>query len=416
MQTTILEAMPKPSTSATSTLQNTVLTNQHAASVITRLAKQCKSLSIAVAWTTPNPVFNALRATRRKWRRVIVGTSLYQTSPDVVDMLCNLHNARCMPPTGTAMFHPKVYLFELTDQMCAALVGSHNLTRAGMAHNIETSILLQGPAEDPTFKALARFIDQAWRQASPVDNAFCADYRANHAACKSACDRLSTFTRLPRQRATRSNAIIEARQTLPATWAALVQVVNQDTHSKDGKRLRMLAHARELFNTPFADLPLAKRKMLAGMDPDWGLFGFMTGHGDFHTRINRSPALIGRAIDAIPLTGPIIEEHYRIYVALFRAAFKGASHGAGLASGTRLLALKRPDVFVPFNSANKKGLAAAFGQPQSTNLDTYWHNIIAPMQLLDWWQRKRPRTRHEAAIWDGRAALLDSLYFEAKQR
>jgi hypothetical protein len=200
---------------------------------------------------------------------------------------------------------------------------------------------------------------------------------------------------------------------LPATWAELVKAVKTDSHSPNQERLALLHAARNLFaKGPFASLDVSERKLLAGMEDEAGWFGRMTGHGDFHSLVNDSPGGLGAAIDVIPLMGPVTRVDYDRYVVLFRAAFKQASHGAGIASGSRLLALKRPDVFLPYNGANAHGVSQAFGIARTTTtLDNYWDRIVAPLQLLPWMTMPRPNKRVEGAIWDGRAALLDTLYY-----
>src|SRR3546814_2375731 len=69
---------------------------------------------------------------------------------------------------------------------------------------------------------------------------------------------------------------------------------------------------------------------------------------------------------------------------LFTAAFSGSSRTARLAPATRLLAMKRPDVFVCVNGGNTKGLAVALTfAPTTIDLKNYWERVIEPIQLDD---------------------------------
>lgn len=405
--------MPRsPKTGITTTL----LTDREAAKHLSQLAFDCYSLSMAVAWATPNAVLDKLLRARTQWKHVVIGTHLYQTHPDALAELRGLRAARCQLPDG-ALFHPKVYLFEIIGDQTAAIVGSHNLTRGAMQHNVEASLLMWGPSASPEFVALRQFIARAWKTAHPVTTDFLADYRANYDARASARKTLEGFVRKPRAKS--------GARAVPESWSSLLSAV------KPGLTLRLavLAHAREWFARypSFAAMPLEYRRAIAGMWehdvylattpsrllPDFACFGRMTGHGDFHHLVRESPRGLSAALDLIPHTGPVLESDYNRFVDRLHKAFAGATHGAGLASGSRLLALKRPDVFVPVNAANRMSLCPAFGvAATTTSLDNYWERIIAPMQMLPWWNASRPANAHQGAVWDGRAALLDALYYD----
>lgn len=45
-------------------------------------------------------------------------------------------------------FHPKLYLFQTTDDRCTFVVGSSNLTRGGLFKNVEINLLIGAPLED----------------------------------------------------------------------------------------------------------------------------------------------------------------------------------------------------------------------------------------------------------------------------
>jgi hypothetical protein len=67
-------------------------------------------------------------------------------------------------------FHPKLYIFGTT----RALLGSANLTNAGMAQNAEVAITL--PADDPRFDELATLFNEMWQQAKVVDEDVAKQY------------------------------------------------------------------------------------------------------------------------------------------------------------------------------------------------------------------------------------------------
>ena len=115
----------------------------------------------------------------------------------------------------------------------------------------------------------------------------------------------------------------------------------------------------------------AEEEGLAGLD--WGWFGSMGGAGTFVQLIGLEDSGLVAALDAIPRLGDITEDQFDDYVTAFTSAFSASSRTARLAPATRLLAMKRPDVFVCVNGGNKQGLAEALSfAPSTIKLENYW--------------------------------------------
>ena len=73
--------------------------------------------------------------------------------------------------------------------------------------------------------------------------------------------------------------------------------------------------------------------------------------------------------------------------------------------------MKRPDYFVCVDSENKRELSQDLGFPASMlNFETYWECVVEPVMSATWWQVRRP-SGYEGRIWDGRAAMLDAIYY-----
>ncbi len=86
--------------------------------------------------------------------------------------------------------------------------------------------------------------------------------------------------------------------------------------------------------------------------------------------------------------------------------------GNGIATASRLLALRRPDQLVCFDSKNRVDMCKSFGiMPTGMDYERYWEEIIERILDSPWWLSDRPGTKREAAVWDGRAAMLDSLFY-----
>lgn len=138
----------------------------------------------------------------------------------------------------------------------------------------------------------------------------------------------------------------------------------------------------------------------------------MKGAGRFRNAIDRNDVNLSAALDRIPRDGLVSEEHYRAFIDSFLRAFpKG---GDGIAVATRLLSMKRPDMFVCLDSKNRAALCKEFGIAQNKlEYERYWREIIERLRLADWWNAPCPNGGEEKAIWLGRTALLDALYYTA---
>jgi len=391
-----------------------VLTDRELGARLTVLATDCEAMDWAVAWAQPNEVGAAALRHQRKFRRFVIGTHFYQTSPDFLTRFEHLPAARMMLPTG-ATFHPKVYLFALPGGRMAAAVGSHNLTAAAFTRNIEASVLFAGDATDKAFVRLQAFVDRQWRSAVDISEHLFA-YRVQHAANKDKRTALESFQPMPRPTRQEISPMVW-------NWDEFVRRVRAPAALNLRDRLRVLEGAQALFdrNRSLRAMSVPERKAITGtfhkLEPKldgmpWAWFGSMVGHGDLRFLVNQQPAGLSVALDQIPFTGEVTLADYRRFETRFRRAFHAASRGGRYPSATRMLAMKRPDYFVGVNSRNVHGLAAALGfGPTTLTLDNYWERVTAPIMLSPWWQARAPIRGQERQIWDGRAALLDAVFY-----
>jgi HKD family nuclease len=398
-----------------------VITDDAAKKLTLTLIRTCDHIDIAVAWAGKNAVFDAFTLNKGKLRCVVVGTHMYQTDPDVLRRLMLIPQAKYMPPNGR-LFHPKIYLFH-TGERVSALVGSHNLTAGAFdGSNVEVSVLIEGIASASSLEELIRYVRKAWDGAKVVDEGFLFAYEKQYEANKAKREALNTFHRLkmPRPGATKPSP-------MGIAWTEFERKVRGDKHQKVEDRIRVLERAARIFRdkSSFATMERGERRAIAGTyggkeetidHLSWGWFGWMFGQGDFKNLVNESPGGLSAALDKIPLEGNVQEHDYNAFVKLFMKAFQEKSHKGGIATASRLLAMKRPDIFVGVNDANKRKLCDAFGVPHSTlGVGNYWEQIIVPIQLSPWWRHERP-SGTGGRIWDNRAALLDCIYYEPKPR
>lgn len=383
---------------------------------LTNLVANCKSMAWAVAWATENPVTDAALENKDKFRHLVVGTNQFITAPSVIERFMASTTFR-VQPHNAELFHPKLYCFDMGDHV-AVMTGSHNLTGRAFSVNTEASALMTGSRADPNLRSFFGFVEQSWRTGTRVDAAWLYGYRANHARAKRLMKEAAAWIDVKPSK---------ARPDLPGMqdmdWARYVaEVTGLQTHSVKG-RLQVLEQVGELLRgRSFADLPERDRKRIAGTlgrvqaveaGLDWNWFGSMHPSPAFCRVVQHRADDLAVAMAAIPSEGRIEYEDFKLFLQRFMVCFDpNMRAGGGIATATRLLAMKRPDQFVCLSSANRTGVCSHFGQPPSTtNLDNYWERIIEPMRQSPWWRAAEPTDALERRIWKGRAAMLDAIHY-----
>ena len=163
-----------------------------------------------------------------------------------------------------------------------------------------------------------------------------------------------------------------------------------------------------------------KRQQIAGItskdqnnpELDWMYFGNMVSPR-FKTRINEDYIDISEALDYIPLNGIVTKSDYMNYVEYFQ---KHSGYGYGVITISRLLAMKRPDVFFCITGGNKTYLYEDFGitrDIKSSEYERYWDEIIQRIHKSEWFNISEPQDMIEKELWKKRVAMLDAIFYDA---
>jgi len=390
-----------------------ISSNKKLVQTLSRLIEDHSEASFAVAWASSgNSVFDLIQEHSSRISRAVIGTHFYQTHPDVIDAFQGKSNVRfVLQPNG--VFHPKLYLFRSDDQW-EALIGSANLTSGALSTNSEAMLLIGSTADGSTslVDEMVSVIDRYWKIAKPLTKKEAAAYREIWNRKQPALRRLTG-----QYGSTDSMKPLTDSSVMSMAWGKYFHTVKADPHHGFENRCELLATVAKAFaeHKTFASMPLAMRKTIAGLPNDqesrWGWFGSMQGAGYYHQAVNGNNQHLSQALDEIPLRGVVTRAQYEEFIAEFLKAFPNGRHGVGIAS--RLLALKRPDQFVCLDSKNQRGLCKDFGIVRNgMNYDRYWDEIIERILDAPWWNSKRPRNAKDAAVWDGRAAMLDAIFYE----
>lgn len=168
-------------------------------------------------------------------------------------------------------------------------------------------------------------------------------------------------------------------------------------------------------NEHFAEMSAQERAFVAGFGPETtGFLGRMEGAAHFKPVVRNHPEQIGKWLDQVPLYGAIDD-------ALERKVLKGLLKikGVALASATRLLASKRPDLYLSVNGANIDNVNEFLRRLRAGSSVHRVDDYLETLRLIRsfrWFNAPKPRpgrgSRKERFIWSARIALLDAIMYE----
>ncbi|HZQ92382.1 MAG TPA: phospholipase D-like domain-containing protein [Terriglobales bacterium] len=379
-----------------------------------------ENIRVVTAWaTTDCSICNCLSDARGKIATMVVGLDFYTTSPDF------LRQFRSVIRIGDALnggtFHPKLYVFQNGDRFCC-VIGSSNFTSGGFGNNSELNVCIEGATSEPFFKQISAYIDEQEKNSEPLTKPEITDYRKQFEKLRTARTRLAKFhptqaaKTKAKERIQRESAGEEPPEQLNKTWPEFVGLILAPKRRKriDGGKggepdyLQTAERCQKLFaqHGTLAKMPASDRQFVGGTSHEGGWFGSMRGAGYFKQKLNQNPASLDAALDHIPRTGKISKAVYDRFADAYQW------ERAGVATASRLLAMKRPDLFICIDSKNRSSVAEAFGVSALSlqSFDGYW-SLMQRIWHCPWWRAPRPQHALERRIWDARVALLDSVYY-----
>ncbi|MHA3060973.1 phospholipase D family protein [Acinetobacter sp. ANC 4636] len=381
---------------------------------ISALVRKHKNIAFAVAWASPDTIaFNTIYEDRDKITKAVIGTHFYQTHPDVLDKFTNSEKCHfVLQPDG--VFHPKVFLF-WSPNSWDLLIGSANLTKGALTTNTELLVHITSSDSTEEFRdEVEQTITSFWEQGSVVTRQEAQNYRNLWNTQKNYLVRVSGNYNNELDANKVKSPLLSNIMTM--SWSNLFTAIKNDPYPNGFQnRCGLLKLAKATFESKkiFSHMSKDERLIISGLPnqlyPEAGWFGSMKGSGSFFQAINQNNQQISDALDEIPLEGAVTIDHYNAYIQKFEIAYERT----GIATATRLLALKRPDIFICVDGKNKKNLCKDFGISQSKiNYDTYWKEIICRIMDSVWWNSTKPTNEIEQQAWNGRVAMLDVLFYD----
>lgn len=371
-----------------------------------------EDVDLCVAWV------NSSAGLGRHWkeldlekvRRAVVGTAFAQTEPAALLDLNKKAERLRLAINSTGTFHPKVILARRGSKR-RALVGSANFTTAAYTSNTELTVLLSGSTHDSELLKIEQFIDSTWAGGVPLDDDWLAAYTLAWKAAR-------------RQKIVVPGAKLEISSIadLDMPWAEYVRVIRSQEGRQlaNGYRIQVAGAAPSYFEElrlaraafrrepRFENLTKEERDLMMGIGrASSGLLGSMQPAGYAKGIVNRSPEIIGRVLNRVPLNG---------HLALSQAAdlldeltqVKGIKIGVA----TRFFAVKRPDLFVSVNNGSKPQLATLQNGREVRTVPHYIE-LLDAVWRTEWHRSSRPTDAKEGLLWDRRAALLDAALYES---
>lgn len=386
---------------------------------LTALIEKHDEIRMAVAWAYNGPLAQLLLTKSSKYRCIVFGLNGFITRPDFVDALVGKKRA-FVAQQAQGLFHPKIYFFQ-SDNSVDVVIGSSNFTNGGLRTNVEANLLLCGNATESVFEQIKQKISQYAEQAVPISLQLAKSYRSEYDA---AYKPKITNAALPGKtmRARPSGSLLSKMN-----WIEFYKAVSAEDREKLAARTALLSKVQSWFtrSASMSGLEPSEWKAIAGVigdkekadaglsDVDWGLFGSMGRAVNFTSLIGKRNKALAKAIDVIPRQGFVSKADFEEFRILFSNAFNGSKGKNGIASATRLLAMKRPDCFVCVDGKNKAGLARALDcNVSELRLQSYWEQVIEPLRDSRWYNIRRSATGAGAEVWDYRVAMLDGIYYE----
>ena len=385
------------------------------------LTKKYRYISFATAWaSTGHEAFRLLLEYQEKIQHSTIGLHFYQTDPEVLAQLQHNKNARFILQTN-GVFHPKLYLFWNTPTDWALLSGSANFTNGAFnGKNQETMLLTKGESTD-FFQEISRFLkNDCFDNAVEIGDEQIEHYRTLYHQRQKHIHTLSNYYPTGNKHSEMGKSILSTN-ILTYSWDKYFKIIQQDKNQSFKDRLDLLDYVKEFFqnNANFLSIDSEFRKLISGLpnnarigkNLDYSWFGSTKSDRKFYEKINTGNPKIAQAIDLIPLIGEVSKHDFLEYNRIFQQA--GYKNPIGVA--TRLLTMKRPDLFFCFNGANKEKICAELGLPKNLNAERYWDEILLRIYDTAWFNSSRPQDKIEQKAWDGRVALIDCIYYEPKK-
>ncbi len=392
-------------------------TSKEIGNEIYRCIEEYSNISFAVAWIKNNKIYQKLLKNKDKIQFSTVGIDFAGTDVNVLKDFQNSNKVKIYK--GEYTFHPKIYVFYNRTKY-KAIIGSANLTEGGMYNNDECAVLFtesDGVLLDNVLEKLEDYFDKAKIITDGIIETYSKEYEAIKENNNSIVKRLEP-----------TKQKIDEAPYIDLKWGEVSEIIQQiDFVDRSG----MLNDIQEIFkklddsNIKFENLELDERRMIIGNSKDvnnkYRAFGGLASGGKAQQILlnqddpkNTELRSIIEELDKIELLNednmchPVSETIVRNIVKTVMGI-----EGCGISTVTRLLAVKRPDLFLCVNDGNQNSIKELFGFRISGKyeIDKYI-KLLKMIYNTDYFNHKLTKEEKQdealVTISKYRVALLDS--------
>jgi len=121
---------------------------------------ESESAFFAVAYITTSGV-NLIKDHIPEDTRIVTCIDFFLTEPEALEALIDL-GVKVRILNARPAFHPKVSYFMKNAVEAYAIIGSSNLTEAGLRDNIEANIILRGAPSEKVFRDIQEYLEELW--------------------------------------------------------------------------------------------------------------------------------------------------------------------------------------------------------------------------------------------------------------
>ncbi|MGC0120822.1 hypothetical protein [Pseudoalteromonas piscicida] len=192
------------------------------------------------------------------------------------------------------------------------------------------------------------------------------------------------------------------------------------------EQLKLIEYLKPMRSTPLKDMIKEDRLAFSGkhaanldtsvyqFDVEW--FASTKSAKGFHQLLDDLPGAFDEALATIPAEGDVTLEHYQSFMVGYLSAFAGSEEKPTLAPATRLLAMRRPDVFTPITSSKLDALCQALGVAKLNNRDfeRYWTDVVSTIKAMPWYTMAAPVDEFETQLAEIKALLPCLFYYADK--
>jgi len=379
---------------------------------IIQLIKKYNKIYISVAWSTlGTEASSTLSKFKHKISQMIVGIDGFNTSPEFIKEFMDVEYVKYRLKKN-GIFHQKIYLFYNSKNNWECLIGSANFTNGGMINN--TELIIHIKSDDNTTKT---FINDVL---SEINKQYSLAYYMNEEKYQIYLEKFNQEKK-SKKKINQSNKETEIQMAdIAISKLSLKEYLDKVNSSKNGyleKRLNLLKYVKEYFTKykSLNQMPKNVVRQIAGTishgehDINWMHFGNMVSPR-FRNRIIDTVDVFSEALDFIPSSKNVSKEMYMDYVSYINDNLES---GYGVKSLSRLLAMKRPDIFYCITLNNQYPIYRDFyiEELKTHDYERYWDEVILNIHNTPWYKNTELKDDIEKQIWNNRAAMLDIITY-----